>query len=449
MVWVGFIIFDKVTHQKNTSVMPINILATADLHLGRKSSALPPEAGQHSTRHTWKRLVDYAIRHQVDVLLLAGDIVDEDNRYFEATGPLQSGFSRLEQEGIEVFMIAGNHDFAVLEQIIHHHSYEHVHLMGADGSWEKTTRTIKGQEIQLAGWSFTHKHVREDPMAGFDRLDLNPGQITIGLLHGDLYTPDSLYAPVTSAQLESKPVDAWIMGHIHKPADIKPEKPYIAYTGTPHALNPGEPGVHGPVLLTVESKENIQAQRIPLSPIRYELLEVDVSQTEDLASFREQVTRQLWDSAQDLLPWLEQVAWLIYDVHLVGESSHLNNIGSWMDQMEDYSPELSTGTQVSIRKAISHVKPAAGNLHELASHPSPAGQLAQTILTIENGESSDFLEVLTEQWQQYVKRLNHTSTYLPLHQENRVFEGTREEARNKILSESRRMLSELLAQQEK
>src|SRR6056297_709375 len=207
--------------------MPIKILATADLHLGRKSSALPPEAEPHSTRHSWKRLVDWAIRHQVDVLLLAGDIVDEDNRYFEATGPLQSGFSRLEQEGVEVFMIAGNHDFDVLEQIIRHHSYKHVHLMGANGRWEKITHTIQEEKIQFAGWSFTHKHEREDPLAGFDQLNLDPGQITIGLLHGDLYTPDSLYAPVTSAQLESKPVDAWIMGHIHKSIDIKQEHPYI------------------------------------------------------------------------------------------------------------------------------------------------------------------------------------------------------------------------------
>jgi len=429
--------------------MSIKILATADLHLGRKSSALPVEAEQRSTRYTWQRLVDWAIRHRVDVLLLAGDIVDEDNRYFEATGPLQKGFSRLEQAGVEVFMIAGNHDFDVLQQIIRHHSYEHVHLLGAEGQWEKITHLVKGQQIQFAGWSFAHKHVREDPLAGFDQLELDPQQITIGLLHGDVDTPESLYAPVASDQLASKPIDAWIMGHIHKPGDIKEEDPYIAYTGTPHALNPGEPGMHGPILLTIEDKKNIHAQRIPLSPIRYELLEVDVSQAKDQATFREAVTRRLWETAQGHLPWLEKVNWLVYDIHLVGESSHLSDVEVWMQEVAEYSPELSTGTQVSVRKTTSHLKPAAGNLEELAGHPSPAGKLAETILIIEKGESSDFLEALTDQWQQHLKKLNHTNTYLTLHQERRVFEGTRQEALTQILAQSRRLLSELLAQQEK
>jgi len=427
--------------------MSIKILASADLHLGKKSSAIEEGAEQRSTRYTWQRMVDRAIEHQVDALLLAGDIVDQDNWYFEAIGPLQKGFNRLEQAGVEVFMIAGNHDFDVLGQIIRHHSYEHVHLLGADGSWEKIIYPLKGQDIQFVGWSFTQQHVQEDPLAGFDQLDPDPAALTIGLLHGDLDIPDSLYAPLAFSHLANKSVDAWIMGHIHQPRSVKKEHPLIAYTGTPHALNPGEPGLHGPVLLTVESKHNIQAQWLPLSPIRYEGLEVDVSHTQDPPAFREVVTRGLWESAQRLLPELAEVTYLVYDLQLVGESSHLNKIEAWMQEVTDYRPELSTGTEVSIRKIVSQIQPARADMRDLAGESSPAGKLAQTILVLEQDASNDFLDALTEQWQQYLNKLNYSSTYLPLRQHERLLKGTREEARSIILKESRRLLSMLLAQQ--
>jgi DNA repair exonuclease SbcCD nuclease subunit len=78
--------------------MPIKILATADLHLGKSSADV---SGLHaSTKYTWQKIIDYCIHNQIDVLVLCGDIVDWDNRYFEAIGPLQKGFEDLYKHGI-------------------------------------------------------------------------------------------------------------------------------------------------------------------------------------------------------------------------------------------------------------------------------------------------------------------------------------------------------------
>ncbi len=165
--------------------MAIKLLAASDLHLGRKSAFIPDNVPEASTRFSWRRIVDYAVSHSVDALLLAGDIVDQDNRYYEATGLLQEGFDILGRAGIEVFAVGGNHDHDVLPQLLRHHSYNHVHLLGANGHWEVKTFSKNGQKIQFAGWSFPAGSVTENPLADFESAPVNKQLCTIGLLHGD------------------------------------------------------------------------------------------------------------------------------------------------------------------------------------------------------------------------------------------------------------------------
>jgi DNA repair protein SbcD/Mre11 len=60
----------------------MRLLCTADLHLGRRASALPPGAGEACrAARVWGDLVRLACDEGVDALLLAGDLVDRDEGY--------------------------------------------------------------------------------------------------------------------------------------------------------------------------------------------------------------------------------------------------------------------------------------------------------------------------------------------------------------------------------
>src|SRR5690625_3861738 len=133
----------------------IRILATADLHLGKSSSHI---TGSHaSTKFTLNKITEYCVDQKVDVLLLSGDIVDWDNRFFEAYGPLQESFDRLGRHGIKIYLVAGNHDFNVLPQIISTGDNTHVHLLGENQQWEVQEFKKNGQTIQFVGWSFANR----------------------------------------------------------------------------------------------------------------------------------------------------------------------------------------------------------------------------------------------------------------------------------------------------
>ena len=136
---------------------------------------------------------------------------------------------------------------------------------------------VSGQTIQFTGWSFPNQFVQESPLMSFTIENLDPNLTTIGFFHGDAFSKESRYGPFDASQLLNKQVDAWIIGHIHKPLNLRDSDPIIWYPGSPHALSPKETGNHGPLLLTVQNPHEISVRQVPLSPVRYETINADIS----------------------------------------------------------------------------------------------------------------------------------------------------------------------------
>ena len=429
--------------------MGIKLLATSDLHLGRKSASIPENAPEASTRCSWERIVEYAVSQSVDALLLAGDIVDEDNRYYEATGILQQGFDTLGQEGIEVFAVGGNHDYDVLPQLIRHQSNHHVHLLGANGKWETKTLSKNGQEIQIAGWSFTRGSVKDNPLSDFETASLNHQLFTIGLLHCDADMTESNYAPVPLDDLIKTNIQAWVLGHVHKSQILHRHDPLILYPGSPQALSAKETGPHGIMQLTVENDGQTEISHIPISPVRFEHIELDISHISHKEDLRKTITGGILDHAASLDQGTGQEKYLVFDIGLTGEHPDPVKIKAWSEEdVGDYGMETSGGTQLMVRKTSGNVRPALKDLAAWASDPSPAGKLAETILAIEKGESTKFLEELTEEWKIRAKDLQQSGAYNPLLAAERLEKLTDEKARQHILKESRQLLGTLLAEKE-
>ena len=430
--------------------MALKILATADLHLGKKSSNVPDSAEEGSTKYTWNRIVNWAIKNEIDALLLSGDIVDQDNRYFEAIGPLQSGFDKLKRADIAVYMVAGNHDFDVLPQIIGTNKYENVHLLGFNGEWEVKIFSKNGEKVQFVGWSFPKQFVTEDPLLKFNGIKLDSNYTTIGLLHGDVDNRESKYGPIESNNFMNKQVDIWILGHIHKPQEFRNADPYICYPGSPHALSSKEPGIHDLIMLTLEERDDIKVIHVPLSPVRYENITIDITNADNEAVLRDTVTSALFKEANDNIAELENVAFLVYDVYLEGHHTNIKDIETWtIPIVNDYDHEMETEVKLSVRKVIVNVQPKVDNMEELAKQPSPAGILANNILAIQKGGSTEFLDELLKGWNLKLENINTAGTYQPLRATVKLFDKPDMGVKKYILHECNRLLAELLAQQAK
>ena len=251
----------------------INILCTADLHIGRSSSVNQEVGLDLSAQGAWRRIADLAISKGADAVVIAGDVFDGLASSFQERKKFNDGVVRLRESGIPVLAVTGNHDHDALPSYAAAFPHESFVLLGMQG-WEARVIKTKSGPVRFVGQSFTTVYERSP--ATPPELEPIPGVPTIAILHGDL-VPNSAYRPISSSVLD-RPADAWVLGHIHLPQAISGAKVPAIYPGSPQALDFGETGIHGVNWLKIDGTDATFGPTIPISTMRYAIETIDVSE---------------------------------------------------------------------------------------------------------------------------------------------------------------------------
>src|SRR3989475_9288518 len=92
----------------------LKLLHVADVHLGKAFQMLGAQgaAQRRTLEDTFVRAVDLAIAHQVHVVLIGGDLFDSPRPSATLVDLAERQLRRLDDRGIWVAMVAGNHDAA-------------------------------------------------------------------------------------------------------------------------------------------------------------------------------------------------------------------------------------------------------------------------------------------------------------------------------------------------
>lgn len=367
----------------------ITVLCTGDLHLGRHPTRIPEalDGRRFSPKAACQSTVQEAIDRAVDAVLVTGDVVDRETRFFEAFGPFERGLDRLDEAGIPVLVVSGNHDFDVLPGLIDGLDLDGVHFLGGDGTWERTTVERDGETLcHVDGWSYPDERVLRSPLEDYDRP--SPGDVPlIGLLHAELDTPDSRYAPVTTAELVDTPADAWLLGHIHKPRVRRSEDPFVAYPGSPQGLDPGERGRHGPWIVTVDASGGVGAEHVPLACLRYDRLAVDVGDAQRTTDVPAIVSDRVSDHVRDDVE-TGSLELLLLGVRFTGRTPVHGELVAERSDIEEQLSFREDSLHVRVETVAVDTRPAV-DLADLARGESPAAYLAELLLTLEAGEADD------------------------------------------------------------
>lgn len=360
------------------------LLAIGDMHLGRPPAAIPEDLDRRrealGPEAAWTRCVELALKRNVDAVLLAGDLVDQGRDFFVGYGQLKAGIERLVDADIPVLAVAGNHDTHILPRLAG--EIDGLELLGAGGEWQ--TRRLG--ELDLIGWSFPREQVRQSPLSS---LDIERGRRRIiGLLHCDLDQADSPYAPVSWSELDRAPVDAWLLGHIHRPDRLDGDRP-IGYLGSVSALRASETGPRGPWLLQV-GKAGITAEHQPLAPMRYEAIDIDCSDLDDAAGLGERILAGTRERVHALAEYDEPPLAVGFRVTLTGHSGRASEIAAAAAELAaDGRSWNEAGIACFIQKIESALLPRLA-LKRLARQSDPRGLLAQRLLALDEPDSEEY-----------------------------------------------------------
>ena len=436
----------------------LSLLAIGDVHLGTRPSSLPESLEDFGVdprtltpESALQSAVDYAIRAHVDAVLFAGDVVESTNARFEALRPLESGVQRLLDAGIPVLGVVGNHDVEALPRLAR--MIEGFEVLGDGGSWQSRVIHKAGRPTaEIVGWSFPERRVRNSPVADLISNPVatsHPGIPRIGLLHGDLDATGGNYAPFTSGELSQAGLDAWLLGHIHKPslsatlsADAAGPQGYL---GSLVGLDPSEMGQHGPWLVHVTAAGEVVPQHLPMAPLCWDSFDLRVGLNERPEDVGDRLLDEAVRVARELQAQGSLPLALGLRPRLVGPSGHYDALRKAIEAESWKGIARSAGeTLVFIDKVLDGLD-LAHDLEDIARGDDPPALLARTLLALKR--PGDKRGALLEEARSQLRGLAGESRWSALQEERDAQDPLSDEALTTLLTRSgTAALSQLLSQ---
>lgn len=357
------------------------LLLSGDLHVGRSSS-----------NAAWERLVQLAITERVNAVLLAGDLVDEENPYWESLGAFEDGLQLLADNGIKSIAVAGGHDLELLGRLTNQLTW-----LGAGEKWERITlETERGPVLHVDGWSPGSRSVEKSPLDDYENSSTD--MPVLGLLHGN-------WEPAASV--------AWLMGGAHQPV-LEEEDPWVLCPGSPQAMGPVEAGVHGPWIAEIRNgKIGLPTQK-PLSSVWYETAEIDATGIVAEEDLRSEIKDALQIHGERIVgeagAVLEQI---VMHLRIRGQSNLAGEVSETLEQIErDFRMHLGTVT-MTVDQARSELLPDI-DLEKHAGQNSILGTVASLLLELDRDQRSEAVEELIEETRQELAQVGARPSFIGL-----------------------------------
>ncbi|MBQ9915128.1 MAG: DNA repair exonuclease [Clostridia bacterium] len=237
-----------------------------DLHLDTAFSGLcdgkTAAIRQAELRRTFLSIIELA--KKADVLLIAGDLFDQESLEAETVHTLCRGFADLGD--IPVLISAGNHDPLTAGSYYRLSAFpENVHVF--DTSLEK----IRVKDCDVYGISFGETVCDEALLKDCTFAGDVP---SILLMHGDL--GGTAYNPIRKDWVSASGLSYLALGHVHSYGEVRLGKTLCAYPGCPEGRGFDELDEKG-VILGEVTKDGVKTEFVPVSLRRYREIHLDIS----------------------------------------------------------------------------------------------------------------------------------------------------------------------------
>lgn len=265
----------------------MKIIHCADLHLDSKLSAnldkIQAKERKSEILHTFERMVQYAVQHNVSAILIAGDMFDTKNISATTRNVVLSNIKNHPE--IFFYYLRGNHDndnFLSEVDVIP----ENLKMFG-----EQWTSYSVGN-IVITGIELTPENVG----SAYVSLVLDHKKFNIVMLHGQEAESSCSNAKdkaetIHLKALRNRGIDYLALGHIHAyKKEALDARGTVCYVGCLEGRGFDECGDHGFAVLDIEEATNTYTHEfVPFAARKLYTIPVDVSGALTTAEMSEQV----------------------------------------------------------------------------------------------------------------------------------------------------------------
>ncbi len=249
----------------------IRFLHAADFHLDSAFAALGPRQAAERRRESRElafRLAEYVNAHDIDLVLLAGDLFDSGSPYRDTGEQLSQALGQMRAK---VFAAPGNHDWYGPGSPWTAVSWPDNVTVFTRNAME--TALVPEWNLAVHGGAFTAPEQNTGLLHGFTAPE--DGLLHIGLLHGEL-DPRSPYNPIAPEDADHSGLAYLALGHIHK-RGRREGKTLCAWPGCLEGRGFDELGEKGFYTGTLHDDGPVSLEFVPFAPHRYEIFEADVT----------------------------------------------------------------------------------------------------------------------------------------------------------------------------
>ena len=312
----------------------LKILHAADLHLDSPFEGLGAGKAairRKEQRELLNRLAELAVSEQVDVVLLAGDLLDSGNTYYETGEEL---IRALRTVPAPVFIAPGNHDwYSPRSPYAKLRLPDNVHVFTAG-----TIRSVilPEQGARVFGAAFTGPS-SPSLLEGF-RAERKEGMFNLLCLHAEVGVRDSRYDPVSEEQLAQSGIDYAALGHIHKASGLlRSGSTWYSWPGCPEGRGFDETGEKTVSIVTLSQGE-CELRPVCIAKRRYETVKLDVTGADPLLAVHTQLPD---DTVGD-----------VYRIVLTGETDAPPDLNKLYENLSDMFFELQLRDETRLRRGV-------------------------------------------------------------------------------------------------
>ena len=271
--------------------MGIKFIHTADLHLGSNLHFKFDQEINYQNKFgnpifsSLKKIVNTALKEEVDFIIIAGDLFDSDERSVEALKIFNSEAKKLQEANIPIYLIAGNHDPLKNDnQLFTLNS--NVKIFSSENFEIKKYKRGNKLKARLLGQSYRGNSDSRKVYKSFTPPD--KGVFNIALLHTQLSPNNYSYVPCSPKDLKEKnKIDYWALGHIHQNEIIFNNKPVIVYPGIPQGRDFGEKGKKGFYLVELSENQKPKYDFIISSKYIWKEINLTIAEKEEIKTVNE------------------------------------------------------------------------------------------------------------------------------------------------------------------